>query len=72
MTDAIGTASGRVLTEAYEIMLFGISQRPVRIRSNRSEPRVLKRRKGKYAYMTRLRDAYERRPKPAPAELLVA
>ena len=76
MTAAIGTASGRTMTDAYELMLFGISlgisQRPVRIRRNRSEPRVLKRRKGKHAYMTRLRNAYDRRPKASPAELLVA
>lgn len=72
MTAAIGTASREVMADAYEFMLFGISQRPVRIRRNRSEPRVLKRRKGKYAYMTRLRNAYDRRPKPVPAELLVA
>lgn len=72
MTAAIGTACGQAMGDAYELMIFGIAQRPVRIRRNRSEPRVLKRRKGKYAYMTRLRNAYERRCKPTPAELLVA
>jgi len=72
MIDAIGTGQGRAMADAYELMLFGISQRQVRPRRNRSEPRVLKRRKGKYAYMTRVRSAYERRPKAAPAELLVA
>lgn len=65
MADALGTRE--LSPEMYEQMLKGIAQARLRRRPNRSEPRVIKRRKKDYAIMTQRRRAKRLKP-----QLLVA
>ena len=55
VAESIASQPEKATREAYEELLRGIHQRPVRPRPNRSEPRVLKRRHKDYRYMTRPR-----------------
>ena len=72
MTPVLSAFRDEAFIKAYELLLSGIAQRPVRHRPNRSEPRVIKRRNTKYTCMTRPRDQYDRQLKSAMAELTVA
>lgn len=69
MADALGASRAQARADAYEFLLFGVAQRPVRARPNRREPRVMKMRKSKYTYMTQPRCSYDRRTKSTEVEL---
>jgi len=72
MTPTLSSLRGAAFARAYDSLLEGIAQRPVRHRPNRSEPRVVKRRNTKYTHMTRPRNQYDRKLNYAIAKLSIA
>ena len=57
VANAMGAKPRSATKEAYQALLKGINQRPVRRRPHRSEPRVVKMRRQRYPRMTRPRHA---------------
>jgi hypothetical protein len=72
MTPVLSLLHGGEFADAYDMLLQGIAQRPVRHRPNRSEPRVVKRRNTKYTHMTRPRNQYDRKLNGTIAKLSIA